>query len=121
MDRDAAKRVIEALKTAIEPTAGKHGLCLSPHTKATYTETSLTLTITLATLGHNAVLMDRDAQYLEQCGGAYGLKDNLLGQHVQYDGEWWTVAGLRPRRRNPLKVTRRKNGLTYFLPLSAGK
>lgn len=113
-DRPTLRILGDEIEAALVPVAKKHGISIR-RGRGTFTEESYTVRIECSLLNEKGEAVTKEAQDFQRYAGLFGLEPGHFGRVFQYQGERFTICGLKVRSRKFPILARRSDGKVFKL------
>lgn len=120
LDRQNLKLLRSEIDVALKSLGDKYGIAFQAG-NASFTYNNATFKLECNTIGVGGEVIDKDMAEFKSYGSMYGLKDTDLGRLINYNGNIYTVKGLRSSSKKFPIIAKRQDGKMFKLPLSAVK
>jgi hypothetical protein len=110
------KLLATEIEEAVQSVAKKHGIQIK-RGRGVYGGSNASLKLELAVVGKGGQAQTREAEDFKRYASVYGLKaENLGAEFTDFDGEVYTITGLKPRSRKYPILVERVDGMGFKMP-----
>jgi hypothetical protein len=115
LDKPTVKYLRERFKTAIKPLAKELGLAIDLG-NCTFTANNCRFQLKVALLDTSGKAITEDADCFRSNAKLFGFEPDDLGRKFSFQGQPYTICGLKPKSRKYPVIARSANGKSYKFP-----